>query len=160
MIHRSVTVLLVAALVLLALPGTAAADCADGAATLTDQDVQALADVYNQNTGELPDFLANQFAGERVELRMTGDTIVVYTVTFDDAARATSITEGSEDPTLRVTVASATLCQTLQSDNPAAEFASAYQNGDVDIDGIGPANALKVTVLKTAISIARVFGFF
>ena len=160
MIHRTVTVLLVAALLLVAFQGTAAADCADGVATLSDQDVQALADAYNRNAGELPGFLANQFAGERVELRLTGDTTIVYTIAFDDSARATSVTQGSADPTLRVTVASSTICQALQSDNPAAEFASAYQNGDVDIEGVGTANAVKVTVLKTAISIARFFGFF
>lgn len=160
MTRRTLHILVIAILVVLALPGTVAADCTDGTSDLTEQDVQVLADAYNQNAGELPGFIANQFAGERVELRMTGDAPIIYTVAFDDAARATSVTEGSADPTLRVAVASDTLCRALQSDNPAAEFASAYQNGDVDIQGIGTANALKVTVLKTAISIARFFGFF
>ena len=161
MTRRSFQLLFVAALVVLVLPGTAAAaDCTEGGAGLTESDVQALADAYNQNAGELPGFVESQFAGERVELRMTGDTTVVYTIAFDDNARATSVTQGSADPTLRVTVAADRLCAALQSDDPAAEFASAYQNGDVNIEGVGTANAIKVTLLKSAISVARFFGLF
>ncbi len=160
MTRRPFQLLFVAALVVLVLPGTAAADCTEGAGDLTESDVQALADAYNQNAGELPSFVESQFAGERVELRMTGDTTVVYTIAFDDNARATSVTQGSADPTLRVTVAADRLCAALQSDDPAAEFASAYQNGDVNIEGVGTANAIKVTLLKSAISVARFFGLF
>lgn len=160
MTHRALRILFVTVLVLLALPGTAAADCTDGAGDLTAEEIQAVADAYNQNAGDLPGFVAGQIAGERVELRVTGDTDVVYTVTFDDAARATSVTEGSANPSLRITVASATLCDALNSNNPAAELASAYKNGDVDIQGIGTANSIKVGLVKTAISIGQFFGLF
>lgn len=160
MIRPGTRILVVAALVLLALPGTAAADCTRGTGDLTADEVEAIADAYNQNAGDLPGFVAGQIAGERVELRVTGDTDIVYTVAFDDAARATSISEGVADPTLRVTVASATLCDALQGDNPAAALTDAYQHGDVDIEGVGTANALKVTLVKTAIGIGQFFGLF
>lgn len=150
----------VAALVLLAVPGTAAADCMDGAGELTSQDIQTIADAYNENADQLPGFIAGQFANQRVELRISGDTDIIYTIAFDDASRATSITEGAANPTLRVTVASTTLCDAAQSNNPAVALVTAYQNGDVDIEGVGTANSVKVTLVKTAISIGQFFGLF
>jgi len=160
MTHRALRILLVTVLVLLALPGTAAADCTDGAGALTAEELDAVTDAYNQNAGDLPGFVAGQVAGERVELHITGSSDVVYTVAFDDAARATSVTEGSANPSLRITVASATLCDALDSPNPAAELASAYKSGDVDIEGVGTANSIKVGLVKTAIGVGEFFGFF
>lgn len=153
-------ILLVATLVLVALPGTAAADCTDSAGELTGEELQAIADTYNQNVDDLPGFLTGQIAGERVEFRVTGETELVYTMVFDENARAIGVSEGSDEPTLRITVAGETLCDSLQSDNPGAALAGAYQSGDVAVEGVGTANALKVTVLKTAISIAQFFGVF
>lgn len=156
--RHALWVLAATLLVLVALPGTAAADCMDEAGELTSQDVQAVADAYNENADDLPGFVSGQIAGERVELRVTGDTAIVYTVVFDDNARAVAVTEGVDDPTLRVTVASATLCDALQSENPAATLVGAYESGELTIEGVGTANALKVTLVKTAIGIAQFFG--
>lgn len=152
--------LLIVSVVLLALPGHAAASCTDGAGDLSQEDVQNIVDAYNQNADQIPGFIAGQISGERVELKITGANAFTYTVVFDNNARAQSVTEGSNDPTLRVTANSATLCEAAQSDNPAAALGDAYQNGDIDIEGVGTANSVKVTVMKTAVSIAKFFGFF
>lgn len=147
----------VAAVALVALPGMAAADCTTG--TVEESDVTAFVDAYNANTDRLPGFLADRLADERVEVTVTG-TDLVYTAVTDGSATVTSVEAGSVDPTLRVTTSEATLCEAATSSDAASSLLAAYENGEIEVSGVGTMTGTVVEIGEFAYGVGKTLGLW
>lgn len=123
-------------------------------------DAEDIATAYNENIDEVPDVIKNRAADERVELNVQtsdGET-VTYTAVTDEDARITEIREGSHDPTIRVTTDEATIREIANAEDTGATASEAYDSGDVQIEGVGLSNSVKVEAVKIGHSIGSALG--
>lgn len=153
--------LLVAAVVVLsAVTGPALAQDAD------DVDIDRLVGAYNENVDQAPDIVRGQLAGQDVELRVgEGSTVAdaetgtAYHFTTAEDGTVTSYGEGpADDPDYRVLTSEEAFFAILDARDPAAEFDRQYEAGNVRINGVGTANAVKVEAVKTAVEVGRALG--
>lgn len=123
-------------------------------------DAEDIAAAYNENIDALPDVLQNRAADERVELNVQtseGET-VTYTATTDEDARVTEIREGSHDPTIRVTTDEETIREVANAEDTGAAASEAYESGDIQVEGVGLTNTVKVQAVKIGHSIGSALG--
>ncbi|MFW5965033.1 MAG: hypothetical protein ACOCQM_09200 [Natronomonas sp.] len=161
-VTRIGTVLLVGLLAASLFSGVAVADNHDGV------DMDQLVSQYNANVDEAPGLVTNRLAGERVELRVgSGDDVATansgsaYHFDLAGDGRITDHGEGpASDPTVRVLTSENTLEGILASDQPGTEFRSAYDDGEVEIQGVGPINTVKVETTKFAVWAGSSLGLF
>lgn len=139
---------------LLALPaGTAnAQEC-----TLEETELRSLVDTLNRNVDQVPGFARSQFGGERIDVRIdASDGERRYAVETARNGRITAFEEGvAEDPTLRVETSESTFCGVVTADDPRSAFASAYYSGDIDVEGVGTVNAVKIGAVEIGASIGE-----
>jgi hypothetical protein len=161
-VTRFGTSLLAVLLVTSLVAGVAVADNHGGA------DMDQLVSQYNANVDEAPGLVTNRLAGERVELRVgSGDDVATassgsaYHFELADDGRISDHGEGpADDPTVRVLTSDNTLDDILTSDEPGAEFRSAYNDGEIDIEGVGITNTVKVEATKFAVWAGSTLGLF
>jgi hypothetical protein len=125
--------------------------------SLEAQDQQQLVSTYNENVDKVPGVARSQVSGQRIDLRIeTPDGERRFAVTTRDDGRIASWEDGAiDDPTLRVETDESTLCDIATSDDPAAAFSDAYDSGAIEVSGVGPVNAVKVTVMKIGVGVGR-----
>ncbi|GGL70915.1 hypothetical protein [Halocalculus aciditolerans] len=157
MASHKLLVVAVAVVALALAPGSAAADCSVG--TVEEGDISAFASAYNANTDELPGFLADRLADERVAVTVTG-TDIVYTATTDGNAKVTSVEEGSVEPTLRVTTSEATLCEAVNSEDATRSLLAAYDDGEIEVSGVGTVKGTAVEVGEFAYGVGKTLGLW
>lgn len=140
--------------------GSAAAQ-ADGG-----DEIDHLVDEYNANVDEAPSILTNRLAGEQVELRVgsgaetaTADTGTAYRLAVGGDGRITASDTGDHpDATVRVLTSERTMNRMLHSDDPNAAFGSAYDAGEIEIEGVGVVNTAKVELAKGGVWVGRTLG--
>lgn len=133
-----------------------------------ETDMDQLVSQYNANVDEAPGLVTNRLAGERVELRVgSGDEVATansgtaYHFELSDDGRIADHGEGpADDPTVRVLTSDNTLDEILTSDQPGTTFREAYNDGNVDIEGVGITNTIKVEATKFAVSAGSALGLF
>ncbi len=133
-----------------------------------EADMDRLVTQYNANVDEAPGLVTNRLAGERVELRVgSGNDVAsansgsVYHFELADDGRIADHGAGpADDPTVRVLTSENTLEEILTSDQPGTEFRAAYNDGTVDIEGVGITNTVKVEATKFAVSAGSALGLF
>lgn len=126
------------------------------------EDLDALAQTYNDNLGAVPDVFADRLANERVDIRVdTGDGERQYFAVTGADARIATIErgDGEQKPTVRVRTDEATLDAIRTSETPAATAVAAYEDGDIQITGVGVVNTVKVETAKAAVGVGRTLGF-
>lgn len=152
--HLPVLLVLVTLFGLLAMTPVAAqgtVDCGDDAAT-------TVATTYNQNLDQAPDFVKGLFAGKTTELRIgsgstmpTATTGDAYHFTLTDDGRLTDCAPGdAESPDVRVRMSNETLTEIATADSPGTAFEDAYDDGDVQVNGVGVTNTIVVGAAKFA----------
>lgn len=124
------------------------------------ENLDALANTYNQNLEQVPGVFRDQLANERVEVVVESDDGANhYAANTGDGARVTAIERGeAENPTVRVTTDAETLEEIRTADDPASTAVDAYDSGEIKISGVGVVNAVKVTVVEAAVSVGRTLG--
>jgi hypothetical protein len=131
-------------------------------------DLDRLVSQYNANVEEAPGLITNRLAGERVELRVgSGDDVAsansgtVYHFELADDGRISDYGEGAADEsTVRLLTSETTLNEILTNDQPGTTFRAAYNDGTVDIEGVGITNAVKVEATKFAVWAGSSLGLF
>ena len=133
-------------------PAAAQADCTLDATTLGP-----LVDEYNANVDQVPGMARGQIADERIDVQVNADggERHFYAVTDADG-RITEFSAGEgDDPSLRVIVDEQAMCDVLASDDPAAAFQTAYDSGEIDVQGVGVVNSVKIGLVKVGVGIAQ-----
>lgn len=97
--------------------------------------------------------IGSQLAGEVVNLRVAGAGTYSFEVTEDFEIRDVRGC-GRTDATIDVETDTDTVHEIEQSEGPAGEIERAYRRDDLRVDGIGPINAVKWTVLNGAADVA------
>lgn len=123
-------------------------------------DAEDVAAAYNENVDALPDVLQNRAADERIELNVQtseGETMT-YTAVTDEDARVTEISEGSNDPTIRVTTDEATIREIANAEDTGAAASEAYESGDIQVEGVGVTNTVTIEAVKIGHSIGSALG--
>jgi len=120
--------------------------------------------VYNDSITSVDLGVAgDQLANERVNLVVTdadGST-AAFSFRTDGQLRMTEVKQGTRaDATIRMSTDRETFNETLTADNPATAFTNAVAEGEITIDGLGTANAVKWTVINGVTSLARSLGLF
>jgi hypothetical protein len=159
---RLLAVLLAVLVVLSVVPGPALAQEIEGV------DMDRLVDVYNANVDQAPSIARGQLAGQRVELRIGegstvagADTGTAYHFTTAENGTVTDYGEGEPaDPTVRVRTSEDAFFAILESEDPAGEFDRQYDAGNVEVNGIGLSNAVKVELVKFAAWVGKTLGLF
>ena len=157
---RLLGLIVIVVVVLSAVPGPALAQDAG------DVDLDGLVDAYNENVDQAPSIVRGQLAGQDIELRIgDGSTVAgaetgtAYHFTTAEDGTVTSYGEGpADDPDYRVRTSEEAFFAILDAPDPAAEFDRRYEAGDVRINGVGTANAVKVEVVKAAVWVGRTIG--
>lgn len=121
--------------------------------------VATVAEEYNRGTAEENlGLLGAYLAGERINLRIVTDDGDVETVSFrmTPARKVRDLRAGPHpDATLRVTTGETTAREVVNSSSPARAASEAFLDGEVRVDGIGPWNALKWTLIGAAVELLR-----
>lgn len=133
-----------------------------------EAEMDQLVSQYNANVDEAPGLVTNRLAGERVELRVgsgdetaTANSGSAYHFVLADDGRISDYGAGpAEDPTVRVLTSDDTLDDILTSDQPGAAFRTAYNDGEVEIEGVGITNTVKVEATKFAVWAGSTLGLF
>lgn len=123
--------------------------------------VAILADAYNERVESIDmGVLGGYLNGERVNLhvkRTDGGTEVVSLRTDGDM-RIRDLSAGRHsDASLRMEVDEATAREILDSDTPGAAANRAFLRGEIEVDGLGPFNAIKWTVTNLIMGLLRLF---
>lgn len=152
--------LTVALAVLLVAAGATAPVAAQTHERADDTAPGGLVTTYNANTDQLPWFVRDQVAGERVELVVHGpDGTSYYHGTVAEDGRITEYAAGQADgPTVRVTTDETTLERIRTAENPAATAVAAYERGDIVVEGVGTVDAIQVTAVETAVDAGQALG--
>jgi len=130
--------------------------------TLDMSTLAPLVDAYNANLDQAPGMVKGQLSGQRIDVHVqTASGERRFAVVTDSNARITQFDQGPvSDPSLAVTVDEQSVCDVLAAEDPATAFVQAYDRGDIDVQGVGVVNSVKIGVVKAGISIARFFGLF
>lgn len=98
------------------------------------------------------DFLADQ----RIEIHVSMDEgeDVTHTVVTDGDARIVAHEAGTsdEEPTMRVSTDEETLRKIASADDPTAAALEAFERGDIDVEGVGIENAIRVGARERGIA--------
>jgi hypothetical protein len=126
----------------------------------TADDAEEAVELYNENVDEVPDFIRDRFADERVVVRVerTGEADVVYTAETDEDARVVAFEEGEHDPTLRVVTDEKTIREVADAENPRVAAMNAYESDDVSVEGVGFTDSLRVALAEIGHEIASALG--
>lgn len=160
MTARGATVLVLAVLVVAAV-GVQPVAARNGGDERLVQNLDALAQTYNDNLDAVPDVFASQLANERVDVRVAAaDGEHRYYAETGADARVARIERGAgpEPPTVRVRTDEATLDAIRTSETPAATAVAAYDDGRIEITGVGVVNAVTVETAKAALGVGRALG--
>lgn len=140
--------------VLLTFPvGTATAqEC-----SLETDELTPLVDVYNENLDQVPGLVRGQLSDQRIDVRIdAADGEQRFAVSTDADGRITQLNEAvAEDPTVRVETDESTTCDVITSDDPAATFNQAYEDGSIEVTGVGITNQVKIGAVKLGLGIMR-----
>lgn len=156
---RGALVLLLAGLVAATLATPVAAQ--DGGDDRLVEDLDALAETYNENLDSVPGVFQGQLSNERVDIRVTTDDGEQrYYAETGANARVTEIErgEGDRSPTVRVHTDEETLDAIRSSETPAETAVAAYDDGDIRITGAGPVDTVRVEAVKAAVGVGRFLG--
>lgn len=123
-------------------------------------DAEAVVAAYNAHVEEAPDVLEDRFADERVTLivERSGQPDVAYTAVTDGEARVTSLEEGVDDPTVRVSTDEATLEEIANADDEVDTARDAYHADRIDVEGVGITNSLAVGATEIGYAVATKLG--
>ncbi|WP_284012683.1 hypothetical protein [Halobaculum litoreum] len=161
--YKSITVaaLVVFSVLAVSVAPVAAQSEADSC-TVDLEGMQMAVDTYNGNLDQLPGPLRGQLAGERVNVVITSsDGDYEYSAVTNGDARVTSFSEDLvENPTLRVETSESTVCEILDSQNPAAAALDAYRNDDITVEGVGVTKSVTLRVAKTLFDVGSALGLF
>lgn len=154
--RRRALIVAVAVLLAVGLLGTPATAAVEG----TDQDIEDVVDAYNANVAEAPDVLTDRVADERVALTVerADEADIEYTVVTDETAEVVSIAEGHDDPTLRMTTNEATVDEIANAETPGEAAVDAYESDDIELEGVGLTNTVKVEATKLGYQIGSALG--
>lgn len=125
-----------------------------------DHDIEEAIDAYNAHVDEVPTVIRNRFANERVAITLERDDgeDIQYTAVTNGDAEVTDVDEGIVDPTIKVTTDEATVREVAQSEDPGAAGVEAYESEDVQVEGVGVTNTVKVESVKLGYKIASTLG--
>lgn len=137
-----------------------------GAQSGGDVDLDAMVETYNANLGDAPGIAKGELAGTTVELRVgsgatmaTASSGTAYHFTTDDDGVVTDYGEGdATDANVRIRTSEDTLNAILESDDPAAAFDTAYENGEIEIGGLTLTDSLRIELVKFAVWLGKLFG--
>lgn len=143
--NLSISIMLAALLVV----GLAAAPAAVAADT-SQQDTDEVVDAYNQNVDEIPDFVKNRFADERVAVTIERDDAepIEHTAVTDKSAHIVELEDGIADPTIRIITDEQTLREISNAENPVEAGTEAYKSEDVTVEGVGVTNTVVIETAK------------
>jgi hypothetical protein len=138
-----------------------------GAQSSGDLDLDAMVDTYNANLDDAPGIARGELAGKSIELRAgSGSTMATassgtaYHFTTDEDGVVTDFGEGdATDADVRVRTSEDTMNRILESDDPAAAFDTAYENGEIEISGLTLTDSLRIELVKFAVWLGKLFGF-
>ncbi|WP_255197021.1 hypothetical protein [Halorarius litoreus] len=154
--------LLAALVVLSASPALGAqSEGVDGAV-----DLDAMVELYNANLGDAPGIAKGELAGKTVELRVgsgstvaTSSTGTVYHFTTNDEGEITDYGDAAGDsPNVRVLTSEAAMDRILASEDPAAAFDAAYENGDITVSGVTLTDSIRIELVKFGVWLGKLFG--
>lgn len=125
-----------------------------------DQDTEQVIEAYNENVDEVPTVIRNRFADERVAITLEreGAENLQYTAVTNADAEVTSVEEGVVDPTVKVTTDEETVREVANSEHPGDAGVEAYESEDVQVEGVGVTNTVKVESVKLGYNIASTLG--
>ncbi len=105
---------------------------------------------YNSNTDQIPSFLKFLAGNERinVEIIMKGNQTMKISIVTENSRIVELKRESLDNPSARAKLSEETAKQILNSDSPVSDFERAYRNGEIDYQGVGFINALKVQLVK------------
>ena len=137
-----------------------------GAQAGGDLDLETMVDTYNANLDDAPGIAKGELAGKSIELRVgSGSTMAtatsgtVYHFTTNADGAITDFGEGdATSPNVRVRTSEDTLNAILESDDPAAAFDTAYENGDIEINGLTLTDSLRIELVKFAVWLGKLLG--
>lgn len=133
---------------------------------IDDDDVEHVVDVYNENIDDAPETLQNLLSGETIELRVgDGDQVAsedsgeAFHLNLDDDAKVEEYGEGpADDPTVRVLTSENAIERIVEHERPADQFVEEYDDGEIQFEGVGFVNTVKVEAVKTAAWLVRTAG--
>ncbi|TKR28127.1 hypothetical protein [Natronomonas salsuginis] len=125
--------------------------------SLDADQLNPLVDVYNENLDQVPGLVKGQLSDQRIDVRIdAADGERRFAVSTDSDGRVTQFEEAvAEDPTVRVETDESTTCDVITSDDPAATFNQAYENGDIEVTGVGVTNRVKIGAVKVGVSVVK-----
>lgn len=148
---------MVATLVLLSLFALPAGSASAQACSLDAAEIQPLVDTYNRNVEQVPGMARGQLSGQQVDLRIAtaGGERRFAVDTADDGRIVTFEETTADDPSLRVETSESAICGIITGNDPVAEFAQAYESGEIDVSGVGVVNSVKMGLVKVGVGIAK-----
>lgn len=157
--QRNVLISVLVVVSLLAFPlGTATAqEC-----TLETDELGPLVSAYNQNVDQAPGIVRGQLSDQRIDVRVdSAEGERRFAATTAPDGRITRFDETvAENPTIRVETDESTVCGIITSEDPAAEFNQAYNDGSIEVTGVGVTNRVKIGAAKVGHSIGKALGLF
>jgi len=122
------------------------------------EDIQHGVDVYNQGAENAPDILKALLGDERVQIEVSKSdgTVLLAGLDTKDGLVVNTTAGEIEDPTIVVNATEDAITRVIESDDPAAAFEEAKDNGEISIEGTTWSARLKVAA---ALSSTAVLSF-
>lgn len=130
-------------------------------------DLDTMVDTYNANLGDAPGIAKGELAGKSIELRVgSGSTMATpssgssYHFTTNSDGTITDFGEGdATNGNVRVRTSEDTLDGILESGDPAAAFNTAYENGEIAINGMTLTDSIRIELVKFGVWLGKLLGF-
>jgi hypothetical protein len=139
--------------------GTLSLRSATGVTSICNRSADSLTDAYNDNADAVPGFLAGTVSDTTIHGIVTDSDQRDYTITTDSDRSVSAFRTGSPD---NATVEVETDCATVQKiadvDDRTIAFGTAYDDGEIDIRGVGPIRTVLVEVLEFGLRVGDLFG--
>jgi hypothetical protein len=125
--------------------------------SLEADELTPLVDVYNENLDQVPGLVKGQLSDQRIDVQVdAADGERRFAVSTDADGRITQLEEAvAEDPTVRVETDESTACDIITSDDPAATFNQAYEDGSIEVTGVGVTNRVKIGAVKVGVGVLK-----
>jgi hypothetical protein len=119
---------------------------------------QKIADMYNQNTDQVPSVITGLVASNTTEIRVENARQKYYTVKTNNDLNITDVSVGSADnPDIMVKLDKETVCDAYTSDDRVDTVTAAYEDGEITITATGTLDKAKVFIGKQAAGILDMF---
>jgi len=132
---------------------------ATGVDRLCNRSADSLVGAYNDNVDDVPGFLSGTVADATIHGVVSDAEPRDYTITTGANRRVSTFRTGSPgDAAVEVETDCATVRQIADAENETDAFGAAYDNGAVQVRGVGPINTVLVEVLELGVRIGDLLG--